>query len=113
MIINGKEFDFDIADVDNMERYEKALHDMQDTAKNAKKGLSTVENARLICKGARDFFDTVLGDGKSKDIFGEKDNVRTAYDVLEKFIEDCSKEYESINNRFNKYSSNRAQRRQQ
>ena len=111
MKIKDKEFDFDIADAECMERYEKALHQMQERTKNTAKSGTTSERMKQACQLVFDFFDQVVGEGTSKQLFGEKMNFKVCFTTYEEFIEDCSRECDEFTQTLNQYSSNRAQRR--
>lgn len=112
MKINGKEFDFDVADVDCMERYESALKVMQEKSKNAKKGGSVASRMREACQLVFEFFNTVIGKGAADKIFEGKTNFRVCFGVYEQFVNDCTESCQSLTQSLNKYSANRAQRRQ-
>ena len=111
MKINGKEFEFDIADADCMERYEKALQIIQEESKNAKLSGAPSEKLKVSCQLVFNFFDEVLGRGAADKIFEGKMNFRTCFEVYEQFIDDCSESCQSLTQKLSKYSSNRAQRR--
>ena len=111
MNINGKEFEFDIADVDCMERFEKARNNLLERSENAKAGSTGAENLRIACKIVYDFFDKVLYEGAGEKIFDGKLNFRICLEVCNKFIEECLNELDTLNKKYSKYSPNRAQRR--
>ena len=111
MKINEKELEFDIADVDCMERYENALKVMQVKSKNAQKGGSAANRMREACQLVYDFFDSILGEGKANEIFNGKMNFKVCFEVYEKFVNDCTESCQSLTQSLNKYSANRAQRR--
>ncbi len=107
MLINKKKFDFDIADVENFERYETALKNLQEKTANQPELTTNIERIKRSCEIVNEFFDDVLGDGASVEIFEGKLNFRTAYTVYEEFVSNCTKEFESITDTFSKYSPNR------
>lgn len=111
MKINGKEFYFDIADIESMEKYNTALEEMQLESKNAPTGLSAVEKMKHAYNLITNFFEKVLGEGAAAEIFGEQRNIRVAWETYETFVNECSEECQSLTQTFGKYSSNRAQRR--
>lgn len=116
MLINGKEFELDIFDADEAERYETAVEKLQSTAK-ALEGAAGTEGVKLSnvirqqCECIFEFFNTLFGDGTDKLIFGEKTNIYTCMDVSEEFMQDINKQREKVEARVKKYSPNRAQRR--
>ena len=111
MKINGKEFEFDIADVESMEKYEKALNSIQLKTKNEQKYTSSAQKMKAACEMVFEFFNDLLGPDASEIIFGGKMNARVCFTTYEKFIEDCSNACNELGQTFSKYSSNRAQRR--
>lgn len=111
MKIGNKEFDFDVADAECMERYEKALNEMQKRTKATSKGETASERMKHACQLVFDFFDQVVGEGTSKQLFGEKMNFRVCFTTYQEFISDCSRECDEFTQTLNQYSSNRAQRR--
>ena len=111
MKINGKEFEFDIADVDCMGRYENALQVIQEASKNAKTVGTPSEKLKALCQLVFDFFNTVIGAGAANKIFEGKMNFRVCFEVYEQFVNDCSESCQSLTQKLSKYSANRAQRR--
>ena len=107
MKINNKEFDFDIAEVENLEKYESALNNLQEKTANQPEFATNIERIKRSCEIVNEFFDDILGAGASVEIFDGKLNFRTAYVVYEEFIANCTKEFEGIANTFSKYSPNR------
>lgn len=110
---NGAEYEFDIRDADDSERFENAIEKM----KSVEKGLSKIgkgsEIIRGQCKMLKDFFDDVLGNGAGAALCTEKDNLSLCYQAYELFLEMVRAQKEDIikaKNTFLKYS-NREQRR--
>ena len=67
--INGHTVEFDPFDLDNLEQYlaERRVK---------REGESAIDTLRRLCDLIMDFFDALIGDGTSRDIFGERTNVK-------------------------------------
>ena len=57
------------------------------------------------------FFDEVFGQGTSKNIFGNRTNLRECIKAVETLIDHVNKDAEEANKMINKYSPNRVARR--
>lgn len=88
--INDIEFEFDVFDIDNMERYEDALVGIKDLPAKLPKDGKESEKAKFICETIYDFFADVLGEELAGKILGDKMNIKTYSDVFGRFI-DCTK----------------------
>ena len=110
---NGAEYNFDVRDADDSEKFENAIEVLRDDEKVAKKDGKASDVIRAHCKMLKDFFDNCLGDGAGVAICGEKANISahyTAYDCFLTYIKAQKDDILSAKNTFAKYS-NRAQRR--
>ena len=83
--ILGQEFDFDIYDLDAMERYENAHKAYAEAM--SKITDRDAKSLKASCKNTADFLDAVLGEGTSERLFGGVVNYRqylnAGYDLLE------------------------------
>lgn len=111
MIINGVELeDLDIYDLEVAERYEKALAKVnEDSNKDNSKSLS--EGIKYQCNLIFDFFNTVFGEDTDKKIFGNKVNLMTCIKAFEEVVLKMNEQKKEIEKLSNKYSPNRAARR--
>lgn len=111
MIINGVELqDIDIYDLEVAEKYDKELHAVSEVGANLV-GLSTPEIIRVQCTAIFKFFNELFGEGTDKKIFGDKVNLVTCLKALDEFITQVRDQKEQIEEISNKYSPNRATRR--
>lgn len=109
---NGAEYEFDIRDADDAERYEKAIANMEKTeAATPKEGnISTIYRAQ--CSMIKTFFDECLGAGAGIAICTTKDNVSVCYQAYLAFVEFAAKQKDDVlgfKNTFAQYS-NRSRR---
>lgn len=85
--INGVKLPFDFDDMDTMERYKKALVQMN---KDAKTVIVEGDRAEII-KSHYDIFskvyDTIFGEGTSDKIFKGKVNLRQCFETYDNFVE--------------------------
>ena len=109
--INDVELELDLMDADMAEKYEKAYRKMQKDVANIPKNLSLADSIRKQCNLVFYFFDEVFGQGTSKNIFGNRTNLRECIKAVETLIDHVNKDVEESNKIINKYSHNRVERR--
>ncbi|MDC4242507.1 AP endonuclease [Clostridium tertium] len=111
MIINGVELeDIDIYDLEVAEKYEKALAKVRDlSTKDNSKSLS--EGIKFQCNLIFDFFNTVFGEDTDKKIFGNRVNLMTCMKAFEEIVLKMNEQKKEIKKLSDKYSPNRAARR--
>ena len=114
LTINGTELEFDLFDADVMEKYETANQivrtKMKDTSLYA--GKTTAENMRTQCEIVDEFFDSVFGAGTAQKVFVKAGNLRERIEAFGAVADEakvCGQEMKALTD---KYSANRAQRRQ-
>ena len=113
MTINGIEFDIDFTDAEVIERYQEALEILNKEEKELKENkteISPAEGIRQECKIVKDFLDYVLGEGSSKELFGEKNSLNKCLDIFEKLVSASQEQYKSYSDRLSKYSPDRVNR---
>ncbi len=111
--ILGQELDFDIYDLDTMERYEEA-HKSYAAAMQKMTPGNDAKTLKAYCKITADFLDGALGEGTSDRLFGGVVNyrqyLRAGYDLLESVgsqREEFQKEQAERSQRIAKYLPNR------
>jgi hypothetical protein len=110
---NGAEYDFDVRDADDAEKFEAAIDAMKEAEKEVPKTGKTSEIIRAQCKMLKDFFDACLGAGAGVAICTDKSNISAHYAAYENFLNYIKAQKDDIlsaKNTFAKYS-NRQQRR--
>ncbi len=95
--LKGKSFDIDFFDADVLDNYIKALEPLHKV--NIAKKDNFSEFIREYCGISYNFFDTFLGEGTAKDLFGGKQNLKVCNECLQKCIIECNNYLE---NDFNK-----------
>lgn len=110
---NGAEYEFDVRDADDAEKFEAAINAMKEAEKESPKTGKTSEIIRAQCKMLKDFFDGCLGEGAGVAICTDKSNISAHYAAYEHFLNYIKAQKDDIlsaKNTFAKYS-NRQQRR--
>lgn len=110
---NGVEYEFDVRDADDAERFENALDTMRAEEKKLPKTGRASEIIKAQCKMIKNFFDNCLGKGAGVAICSEKNNISDHYAAYESFLIMVRAQKDDIlsaKNTFAKYS-NRTQRR--
>ena len=74
-------------------------------------GMSLGDIIRSKCNIVFEFFNIIWGAGTDKKVFGGKTNIRICTEAVERVIEEMKKQEAEINAMKRKYSSNRAERR--
>lgn len=114
--INGFSFELDLQDVESVERYEEAFDKMGEEEKKIPQDGKTSAHLKAYCTMFRHLFDNLFGEGSANKILGEKDNTRVATEAYESFLAFAAAQQtpiiEAQNRIMNRYSPNRAQRRE-
>lgn len=114
IVVLGKELEYDFFDADLLEKYEKENLRVKERIQEPTQydGKTTADSLRIQCGIVNDFFDEVFGNGTSEELFGGKNNIK---DHMEAFasvtgaVMSCNGELKALTE---KYSPNRAERRQ-
>lgn len=83
--VNGTEVEFDPFDLDVMEGYMAGLERVDAERRVTRDGEGPTDTLRRACYAILDFFDDQLGDGKSKELFGQRINAKTIFDGYQEF----------------------------
>lgn len=111
MKINGVEINIDFTDADTIEKIEEGSKVVFEEAQKLKNSdLKPAEGIRQECKILKNFIDYVFGDGKSKEIFGEKNSLKDCLDAFEGIIKAREEQTKSFYERVSKYSPDRVER---
>ena len=114
MKIFNVEVNFDFADADDLDRFEKEYPETQKKLEEIKWDNSKVsETIREFCTVIREFFNKVFGDGTANAIFGDKYNYRMCLNAFKEVVEEKDKQDNEANETLNyleNYSPDRARR---
>ena len=111
MKINGVELeDIDLMEAEQADKYEKAMKKLEVLAnKNTNyEGMSLGDVIRSKCNIVFEFFNIIWGDGTDKKVFGGRTNIRICTEAVERVVSEMKKQESEINAMKRKYSSNRA-----
>ncbi len=113
--ICGQELELDLFDVDVMEVYEKSKERTLKRFGEIDKceGMSNADGMREMCKSIKAFFDELFGEGTAEKLFEGKNNFEVCMDAFAAVASEEGKMVGRLNAIANKYSLNRAQRRQE
>lgn len=104
-ILNGKEYELDLFDVDIAENFDRAFLEFSEkaTAEGKKEYKSLSEGMKIGCDIIFDFFDNAFGKGTAENIFDGKRNYKLCLNTYKecsaqynKFIEEMPKELKPI-----------------
>lgn len=106
IVVLGKELEGDFFDADFMERYETATRDMHNKATDARdrKYEKVADAFREQCAVAREYFDRIFGNGTSKELFGDRMNLRDHMEAIAELTECAVGAKKEINDLTNKYT---------
>lgn len=89
--VNGHEVEFDTFDLANIALYQQETQRVSKLAEDAKaSGADAISILKTQVYSITDFFDTMLGDGKSKEIFAGRINVKVIFDAYTTFVADVA-----------------------
>lgn len=90
--VNGKEVEFDPFDLDAMEVYMDGVAIVDEQRKTGPADERPVDTLRRVCSAIMDFFDDLLGEGKARELFGQRVNVTDIFEGYRSFtiqVNDC------------------------
>jgi hypothetical protein len=100
--IRDLEFELDLEDADDAERYEKAFLQLDEDEKAIKKDGTLSEMIKSSCGIYYKLFDSIFGEGAGLNILGEKFNLRVCEETFDSFIQFCGKQVKDTNERRSK-----------
>lgn len=112
MKINNVELEeIDLMDAEIAENVETAMKQVTDRSKEVEKLTSLGEMIRVQCDIVFECFDTVFGEGTSKDVFEDRVNLRECVGAFEELMAAIDEKKGNVEKEFSKYTPNRADRR--
>lgn len=112
MKLGNIEVEFSFTNTNNLRKLEQAYKTVLEKAdKNTKESKDFIERMDNECNIGREFFNEVFGEGIDKKIFGEENDYEVIMDMLDYVVQEYEKQYKAMGEKYSKYSSNRAQRR--
>lgn len=87
-MINGKEFEFDTFDLDNIELFQSEAERLEKNVRLTPRDGDTIKFMRERAEDILDFFDTVVGEGTSAAAFGDKVNIKDIMSAYKQFAQD-------------------------
>ena len=105
---NDAEYEFDMRDADDAEKYERVIELMQEDEKKIPMTGKLYEIYKAQCKMLKKFFDNCLEEGAGEKICTEKNNITVHYTAYQEFLEFVRLQKEDIirmKNALSKYSN--------
>lgn len=96
LVLNNVEFDFDIADADCVEKWERAMQHVLDNIDKTPEGASNADEIRHQCKVIFTAFDTALGNGAAEKVFGKSTNIRICMERFNELVQAVNAQKESL-----------------
>ena len=94
-IVNGHEIEYDTFDLANMELYDSEVRRIEEEVRSLDPQSVAGDDYLRVLRGQAesilDFFDTLLGEGTAKAVFGGKVNVRDIFAAYRSFTQDVPK----------------------
>ena len=90
MKILNKEIEFSFEDAENMDKVQSLELKYQEKLQQAK---ATVEQCQIY----KEFFDKLIGEGTSKEIFGDKNNILQIIDAYQDVVNEAERVATKIN----------------
>lgn len=97
-IVNGVELEYDTFDLDNMELYESEMERVHEDVRSTE--WTGLEALRKQGDSVMDFFDTVVGEGTARKIFGTRMNIRDIVEGYQSFTAQVNKNIEDLGKKF-------------
>ena len=95
MKILDKEIEFSFEDAENMDKIQTLDLKYQEKLQQAK---STVEQSQIY----KEFFDKLIGEGTSKEIFGDRNNILQIIDAYQDIVNEAERVAAKINEKSSK-----------
>ena len=109
--VNDLEFELDLMDADQAERYQLAFESLAQTEAELPKDGNLANIIRANCNLYYKLFDDIFGDNTGNKIFAGKKNIQTCEKVFDNFFDFCQKEVSGMQKerakRYEKYTPKR------
>lgn len=111
MIINGVELeDIDFYDLEVAEKYDKSMEELKKVEEN-NKNMSMTQVIKTQCETIFNVFNTMFGEGTDKKVFGDRVNLKICLKAFSELVDKATEQRAEIEKITDKYSPNRAARR--
>ena len=104
MLIGGKEFEMDVFEAGTAEKLENGLKKVQAACAPAQEAQNASDIIRAQCAAVFELFDSLFGEGTSKDVFGEKVSLTAALDAFDALIAEINRQKAEMTARTEKYA---------
>ena len=101
--MNGKEFEFDLFDMETAQKYESAFEKVMETLNGIGEGEKFSTSIKKQCDAIRACVDDVFGEGTGTQVCGEKYNLITHLDAFEALVDEAVRQRKTLDDRGRKY----------
>lgn len=110
--LNGHDVEFDAFDLEYMAAYQDGCAMVTEVYNQPQsEGVSAIDRLRAMCDATLEFFEGCLGEEKTREIFGERLNVKTLIEGFTAFTTAVNAELQQFGAKMASGGMNRAKRR--
>lgn len=103
LVMNGKEFEFDLFDMETAQKYEDAFEKVMETLNGIGKEEKFSTSIKKQCDAVRTCIDDVFGEDIGIQVCGEKYNLTTHLDAFEALVDEAVRQRKALDDRGRKY----------
>lgn len=103
LVMNEKEFEFDLFDMETARKYEDAFEKVVKTLNEIGEEEKFSTSIKKQCEAVRTCIDDVFGEGTGIQVCGEKYNLNTHLDAFEALVDEAVKQRRTLDDRGKKY----------
>lgn len=105
LIMNGKEFEFDLFELETTKKYEKAFQDVVEKMKNMDEETMLSEAIVIQCDAIRACVDEIFGEGTGIAVCGENYNLTKHMDAFDALVDEAAKQRAVYDNQGSRFSA--------
>lgn len=103
LVMNGKEFEFDLFDMETAQKYESAFEKVMDRLNGIDEKEKFSVSIKKQCDAIRACIDDVFGEGTGIQVCGEKYNLTTYLDAFEALVDEAVRQRKTLDDRGRKH----------
>ena len=102
MKINGIELEFNCMESQTARKYEKAVKHAAEMAGRTKEAKKEFQKIDILCRGIKESFDLIFGDGTGAKVCGEKNDLSKCIDAYTQLAEEKDRQTKESIDKTNK-----------
>lgn len=103
LTMNGKEFEFDLFELETTKKYEKAFRNVVEKMENMDEKIMLSESIVIQCDTIRTCIDEIFGEGTGIEVCGENYNLTTHMNAFDALVDEAARQRAAYDNRENRY----------